>query len=69
MLTSSIAKLIDEDADYVVINGSVGSLTGDNALQVDVGDTVRVYFGVGGPNVTSCFHIIGENFAPQLMEL
>ncbi len=62
MMSSSIAKLIDEDADYIVFNGSVGSLTGGNALQVEVGDTVRVYFGVGGPNIVSSFHIIGEIF-------
>jgi len=27
-----------------------------------VGDTVRVYFGVGGPNKVSSFHMIGEIF-------
>jgi nitrite reductase (NO-forming) len=27
-----------------------------------VGDTVRIYFGVGGPNFTSSFHVIGEMF-------
>jgi nitrite reductase (NO-forming) len=27
-----------------------------------VGETVRVFFGVGGPNVGSNFHIIGEIF-------
>jgi len=35
---------------------------GDNALKATVGDTVRVYFGVGGPNVISSFHVIGEIF-------
>jgi nitrite reductase (NO-forming) len=53
---------VEERADYVVFNGAVGALTGDNALKVDVGDTVRLFFGVGGPNVTSSFHIIGEIF-------
>lgn len=55
-------KAIDERADYVVFNGSVGALTGDNALQAEVGETVRLYFGVGGPNVISSFHVIGEIF-------
>jgi hypothetical protein len=58
----SLAKLVSEQADYVVFNGSVGSLMGENALKAAVGDTVRVYFGVGGPNVISSFHVIGEVF-------
>ena len=37
-------------------------LTGDNALKAKVGETVRIYFGVGGPNLTSSFHVIGEIF-------
>ncbi len=52
----------DEDADYLVFNGAVGGLTGDNALKANVGETVRIYFGVGGPNYTSSFHVIGEIF-------
>lgn len=27
-----------------------------------MGDTVRIFFGVGGPNATSSFHVIGEIF-------
>jgi nitrite reductase (NO-forming) len=27
-----------------------------------VGETVRFFFGVGGPNLTSSFHVIGEVF-------
>jgi len=55
-------KAIDENPTYVVFNGAVGSLVGDNALQAKVGETVRIYFGDGGPNLTSSFHIIGEMF-------
>jgi nitrite reductase (NO-forming) len=51
-----------EWADYLVFNGAVGGLTGDNALRAQVGETVRIYFGVGGPNYTSSFHVIGEIF-------
>jgi nitrite reductase (NO-forming) len=58
----SLTKLVSEQADYVVFNGSVGSLMGENALKAAVGDTVRIYFGVGGPNVISSFHVIGEVF-------
>jgi nitrite reductase (NO-forming) len=31
-------------------------------LSANVGETVRIYFGVGGPNLTSSFHVIGEIF-------
>jgi nitrite reductase (NO-forming) len=55
-------KAINEDADYVVFNGSVGSMTGDKALTANVGETVRLYVGNGGPNLVSSFHVIGEIF-------
>ena len=55
-------KAIDERPDYVVFNGAVGSLTGDNALKVKTGETVRLFVGNGGPNLTSSFHVIGEVF-------
>ncbi len=55
-------KAVDEDADYVVFNGSVSSLTGDNAITANVGETVRLYVGNGGPNLVSSFHVIGEIF-------
>ncbi|CAM1347674.1 copper-containing nitrite reductase [Tenacibaculum crassostreae] len=55
-------KAVDEDADYVVFNGSVGALTGDNAITANVGETVRLFVGNGGPNLTSSFHVIGEIF-------
>lgn len=52
-----------EDATYLVFNGAVGGLTSDeHALRANVGETVRIYFGVGGPNYTSSFHVIGEIF-------
>lgn len=55
-------KLLDERPDFVVMNGAVAAVAGDNAFKAQVGQTVRVFFGVGGPNVTSSFHIIGEIF-------
>ena len=62
MQSFDMAKAIDERPPYVVFNGAVGSLVGDKALAAKVGDRVRIYFGVGGPNLTSSFHIIGEIF-------
>ncbi|MEX0406723.1 copper-containing nitrite reductase [Aquibium sp. LZ166] len=61
-LTESYQKLIDEQPEYYVFNGADQALTGDNALKAKVGETVRIYFGVGGPNKTSSFHVIGEIF-------
>ncbi|MFZ5496890.1 MAG: copper-containing nitrite reductase [Verrucomicrobiota bacterium] len=57
-----MAKSIDERPTYVLFNGAVGSLVGDRALAAKVGEHVRIYFGVGGPNLTSSFHVIGEIF-------
>jgi len=31
-------------------------------LRANVGETIRIYFGVGGPNYMSSFHVIGEIF-------
>lgn len=58
----SYDKLLAEMPEYYVFNGAAGALTGDAALHAKVGETVRIYFGVGGPNKTSSFHVIGEIF-------
>jgi copper-containing nitrite reductase len=55
-------KLLSENPEYVVFNGAVGSLTAQKPLNANVGETVRIFFGVGGPNYTSSFHVIGEIF-------
>jgi nitrite reductase (NO-forming) len=55
-------KAIEENATYVLFNGSEGALLGDNALTAKVGETVRLYVGNGGPNLVSSFHVIGEIF-------
>ena len=62
MQAFDMQKAIDEHADYVVFNGKVGSLVGDNALTANVGETVRLFIGNGGPNLVSSFHVIGEIF-------
>jgi nitrite reductase (NO-forming) len=55
-------KMAAELPDYYVFNGSVGALTKEHKMQAKVGETVRIYFGVGGPNKISSFHVIGEIF-------
>jgi nitrite reductase (NO-forming) len=58
----SYEKAVKEQPDYVVFNGAVGALTGENALQANAGETVRMFVGNGGPNLISSFHVIGEVF-------
>lgn len=55
-------KAIDENPEYVVFNGSVGSMMNDKAITAKRGDNVRLFVGNGGPNLTSSFHVIGEIF-------
>jgi len=57
-----MSKAIAEQPDYVVFNGSVGALTEENALTANVGETIRLFVGNGGPNLVSSFHVIGEIF-------
>ena len=58
----SVEKLLAERAEYFVFNGAVGALTTEHPMKAKVGETVRIFFGVGGPNATSSFHVIGEIF-------
>lgn len=55
-------KALAEDPTYVVFNGRVGALTGERALVARKGESVRLFVGNGGPNLTSSFHVIGEVF-------
>lgn len=57
-----MAKAVAENPDYVVFNGSVGALLGDNQLHAKTGETIRLFVGNGGPNLVSSFHVIGEIF-------
>jgi len=61
-------KAIDENATYVLFNGSEGALVGENAIKANVGDTVRLFVGNGGPNLVSSFHVIGEIFDKVFQE-
>src|SRR6185503_4834 len=46
----SVEKLLGERAEYFVFNGAVGALTTEHPMKAKVGETVRIFFGVGGPN-------------------
>jgi nitrite reductase (NO-forming) len=60
LLTESYDKLMNERPEYFVFNGAVGALVDEFPLKAKVGETVRIFFGVGGPNYTSSFHLIGS---------
>ena len=61
-------KAVDEKPAYVVFNGAVGSLLGDNALTAKVGEKIRLFVGNGGPNLTCSFHVIGAIFDTAYQE-
>ncbi len=58
----SVDKLLAEMPEYFVFNGAVGALLQEQPLKARVGETVRLFFGVGGPNKASSFHVIGQIF-------
>jgi nitrite reductase (NO-forming) len=54
-------RMLAEQPSYVVFNGAAGALAA-TPMKANVGETVRLFFGVGGPNLTSSFHAIGTIF-------
>jgi len=58
----SLEKLLAENPEHLMFNGAADALTKTFSMTSSVGDVVRIYFGVGGPNLTSSFHVIGEVF-------
>lgn len=58
----SLEKMLDEQPSHLAFNGTMGALTKVHNMQANVDETVRIFFGVGGPNATSSFHVIGEMF-------
>lgn len=55
-------KLLDENPRYVVLNGAFNAITRQvyGSLQARQGQTARIYFVNGGPNLISSFHPIGN---------
>jgi nitrite reductase (NO-forming) len=51
-----------EQPEMYTFNGHVDALTKYFPLNAKVGETVRIFFGDGGPNIGSNFHVIGEIF-------
>ncbi|POR31804.1 Copper-containing nitrite reductase [Tolypocladium paradoxum] len=50
-----------EEPGAVVFNGTE-ALTRDRPLKARAGESVRIFFGNVGPNLTSSFHVIGSHF-------
>lgn len=63
-------RLLAENPNYVVLNGAFNGLTkqryGD--MKAKKGETVRIYFVNGGPNLISSFHPIGNVWSKFWMQ-
>ena len=57
----SLEKMLEGRPEYFLFNGRVGALAEGGALKAKVGETIRIFFGVGS-HIASNFHIIGEIF-------
>lgn len=61
LLRESPEKLLAERPEYMVFNGTTTALK-EKPLTARTGETIRIFFGVGGPNLASSFHVIGNVF-------
>ncbi len=61
-LITDRAAITNEMPTFVVFNGAKGSLTGDNAPNMQVGEKMRIYFVDAGLNLASNFHPIGSHW-------
>jgi nitrite reductase (NO-forming) len=52
--------MLDGKPSYIVFNGKTNGLAG--RMQANTGENVRIFFGNGGVNLVSSFHVIGEVF-------
>jgi len=60
--TFDMGAMAREEPTYVLINGEQYAITPDNYadMTAETGETARVYYCVGGPNLASSFHPIGS---------
>jgi nitrite reductase (NO-forming) len=61
-LVTDRAAVTMEHPTYVVFNGARGSLMGENAPRIQVGERMRIYFVNAGLNLISSFHAIGSHW-------
>ncbi|CAN5619128.1 hypothetical protein BH24ACT5_BH24ACT5_12690 [soil metagenome] len=62
MATFDRDRLVLEHPTYVTFNGRTDAVTGDNALQMQVGERARFYMVNEGLNLDSNFHPIGSHW-------
>ncbi len=64
LMEFGVEKMIAENPDYVLFNGEKNALSshGHGALKAKVGETARLFFVNGGPNLISSIHPIGNVF-------
>lgn len=62
LVVSDPVTLTSEDPSFVVFNGAVGSMRGENAPRIAVGERLRIYFINAGLNLDSNFHAIGSHW-------
>ncbi len=53
-------SMLDGNPTYITFNGKVDGI--GERMQAATGERVRIYFGNGGVNLVSSFHLIGEIF-------
>ena len=60
--TFDMGAMAREDPTYVLINGEKYAITPNKYadMTAETGETARVFYCVGGPNLTSSFHPIGS---------
>ncbi|MGH2643482.1 MAG: hypothetical protein ACRDE2_06005, partial [Chitinophagaceae bacterium] len=60
--TFDFDNLLKEEPTYVVLNGAFNAITDQRygSLKAKEGETIRLYFVNGGPNLISSFHPIGN---------
>jgi nitrite reductase (NO-forming) len=62
--------MLREDPTYVLLNGEKHALTPERrgAMKVKVGETARIFFVCGGPNLACNFHPVGNVWAKAWRE-
>lgn len=58
----SYPNALREEPSVVVFNGRDTACTTEKPLKARTGESVRIFFGNAGPNLTSSFHVIGSCF-------
>jgi nitrite reductase (NO-forming) len=54
------AKLMNEEPTYYTMNGVPRGLTGENMLEAEVNDSIRIFYVNAGNSRVASFHMIGE---------